>query len=263
MTKKKLAIMANDMKMRAYVAALGRWNIAAISIFLIAGVAAVILTIVEGSGARDATLTTDIGGSVMILATYKLYVTELPYVFIAALFHFLAFRNVDSYYKRALCRGEQRLRWWEYSITNGLMTVSLAQLAGVTNVLLLVVMFLANISMNYGGYVTEQLNATKHEWTDMLPFWMGFFPYVGIWVVTLVSHFSPSVPHAAYDTVAVVGSFVFSVLFVLPLIYRKNIDVRRVREMRANYNVERAYIILSILAKLFLLFTTTIGDLLD
>ena len=249
--------------MRSYVAKLVRWNIAAIVIFLISGVVGIILTIVEGGGTRDVPLTTDIGGSVMNLGSYKLYVTELPYVFIAALFHFLALRNVDNYYKRALCRGEQRLRWWEYMITNGLMTLTLAQLGGITNVLLLVVLFLANVSMNYGGYVTEQLNASKHEWTDMLPFWMGFFPYIGIWVATLASHFSPSVAHSSYDTLAVVGSFVLSLLFVAPLIYRNNIDVSRVSEIRANYNVERAYIVLSIVAKLFLLFTTTVVDLLD
>lgn len=256
--------MVHEKIMRGYVAALARLNIVAIVAFLLAGVVAVILTVIESPNTRDVPLTTDIGGSVMTLGTYKLYITELPYVFIAALFHFLQFRNVDSYYKRALCRGENRLRWWEYTITNGLMTLSIAQLAGVTNVLLLVALFLANASMNYGGYVTEQLNAGKHEWTDFLPFWMGFFPYIAIWVATLVSHFSPSVPHASYDTLAVVGSFVWSFLFVAPLIYRYNINVRRVSEIRANYNVERAYtVFLSPGAKLFLLFVVAIGDLLD
>jgi hypothetical protein len=256
--------MVLDATLRPRANALATWNLVAIGIFLVAGLAAVILTVLEGADARDAQLTTDIGGSVMLLATYKLYVTELPYVFIAALVHFLAYRGTDCYYKRALCRGEQRLRWWEYSITNGLMTLSLAQLAGITNVLLLVALLLANVSMNYAGYVTEQLNAGKHLWTKAtLPIVMGFAPYVAIWVATLVSHFSPSVAHAAYDTVAVLGSFALSLAFVAPLVYRANIDVRRTSEVRANFNVERAYIVLSLVAKLFLLFTVSIGDLVD
>lgn len=254
--------MGNE-TLRAYARALARWNTAAIVTFLLVGVVAIVLIVLEGGGARNAQLTTDVGGSVMLLATYKLWITELPYVFIAAIFHLLAFLNVDNYYKRALLRGEQRLRWWEYTITNGLMTLSIAQLAGVTNVLLLLALFLANASMNYAGYVTEQLNAGKHKWTYILPLIMGFVPYLAIWIVTLASHFSPSVVHQAYDTVAVVGSFVLSALFVAPLVYRYFVDVRSVCKQKANFYVEIAYVVLSLVAKSFLLFTTSVGDFVD
>jgi len=86
--------------------------------------------------------------------------------------------------------------------------------------------------------------------------WWGFVPWLPLWYVPIAYFLASPVTLPVFYPVAIFGTFVFSFAFVAPLVYRYYTTSP---EIVANYNVERAYLVLSLTAKLFLDWTVTIG----
>ena len=141
-------------------------------------------------------------------------------------------------------------------ITNGLMTVSVFALAGAGNIFLPLTGLLLNILMNLFGYLHELSNSKRQRSLALV--WWGFVPWIPLWAIPLTYYFAQSGALPVYFGVGIVGTFLFSIAFVVPLFYRY---MTKSPEIVANYNTERAYLILSLTAKLFLDWTVTIGNL--
>jgi hypothetical protein len=194
------------------------------------------------------------------LGTYPLFATLIPFPFITGLFHIFAAYNVDNYYYLVLKRGVNRLRWIEYAITNGLMTWSLCLLVRAGSILIPILCVFANFTMQTYGWWHERRNhMVKREYQSLGPLLLGFIPWLVVWATILaywIAHVDTSTISEGF---AVIGSFVLSLFFVFPLLWRYN----TLNTIENNYKMEIAYIVLSLTAKLWLDWTLTIGNLVE
>jgi len=246
-----------------YVAKLKFWNIVAASVQFISFVGLLIAFLTNMDTYRRVSIwiVEDRGSTVNRLAEFFIAVSLLPFPAITSFFHVLALFDVDNYYYSVLIKGRNRLRWIEYSITNGLITFSLVTLAGAGDIVLAIVCVLANFVMQYFGYLHELLNHESldgryRSWTYLI---IGFIPWVQIWLAIFVYYGINFSTAPLYESFAIIGSFILSLTFVAPLVWRFN----KRPTCRNNYYLELVYILLSLSAKLYLDWTVTIGSLVE
>lgn len=234
---------------------LGRWNIFVVVVHFSSFVALTVIAFTHLDTNRMVDLWIDFQGSVRSLGSYAIFITLIPFPAITALFHLMAYFNVDKYYSSVLRGGYNRLRWIEYSITNGLMSWSVCVLSGAGNVWIAIIAVINNILMQYFGYLHERY-ARERSW---LFIFFGFIPWVVNWAVVFTFFIERISTALLYESFAIFGTFLWSLTFTFPLFwryYQKN-------TVENNYKVERAYVILSLTAKLWLDWTVTIGNLLQ
>lgn len=220
-----------------------RWNWFVVFVHTSSFIALLTLTLVFNDTTRMVPIE---GPPSTLTGSYPLAATLLPFPLITAIFHVMAANGLFNYYADVLGEGRNALRWVEYSITNGLMSWSLLFVAGDGAPLLLAITnVLSNFVMQYFGYRHEKTRSL----TDLL---LGFIPWAFNWSCVFVYWGARASTSSFTDGLALVGSFVWSIAFTLPLFYW--LWTRKTREniVRVNYNVERAYILLSLSAKLWL-----------
>jgi len=240
-----------------YRASLLRWNLAVGAVHLTSFLVLLAITLANLDRALERDLWFDFGGAVRVIARSPLAATLLPFPAITALFHFCEASGFASYYRYALIIGVTPHRWIEYSITNGLITWSVLALAGVGNVLVLAAAVLVNVTMQYFGFAHERENAGAQ--TTLAYLGWGFLPWLVLWLLPLAYYIGDAAAREpAYVGVAIIGTFLLSLTFPLPLVYRY---YTASRDLEANYKTERAFLLLSLTAKLFLDWTVTIGNL--
>lgn len=214
------------------------------------------ITLSTPSSALFLPLWFDGGGVIRPLGSFPIAATLLPFPAITALFHLAQALDVGDFYQYALVYGVTPHRWIEYAITNSLMTWSLFALAGVGNVVLLIIGVFLNVLMQLFGFLHERANSKYQHSTGYL-LW-GFVPWLALWLVTFAYYFDRAASVPVYYGVAIIGSFILSLAFVAPLVYRYYTSTP---PLRANKNVVRQYSALSATAKLFLDWTVVIGNL--
>lgn len=234
------------------------WNILVGTVHASSFVALLALTLTNLNIALTRPLWVDFGGALRVLGAAPLAATLLPFPVITALFHFFEAADFADYYRLALRVGVTPHRWIEYSITNGLMTWSVLVLAGVGNVPTLVAALLVNVTMQYFGFAHERENVGAQ--TTLAFVGWGFLPWLVLWFWALAYYAASAAEQPTFVGVAVVGSFLLSLTFVAPLIYRYR---TKTPALEANYRTERAYLLLSLTAKLFLDWTVTVGNILE
>lgn len=164
------------------------------------------------------------------------------FLLLAAIDHLLvAAPGVHGWYEANLRRGRNLARWTEYAVSASVMLVLIAALAGVRDVAALVGLFAANSAMILFGWLQE----TDHEpGGDMTPFWfgtaIGLVPWVAIGYHLLAGEDPPGFVYA-----------IFVSLFVCFSSFGVNqwLQYRRVGRWRDYLYGERAYILLSLVAK--------------
>jgi hypothetical protein len=238
-------------------------NIGVAVVHTLSFIALLIISLIYNAKAERARLWTDYDGLNLIeIANYPLYGTLLPFPIITAAFHLAAVFDADKYYEGVVMRGLNRLRWIEYAITNSLITISLLTLVGAGNVYLVVAGILSNIVMQYFGYLHEWYNHNrKITKTTLMFIVVGFFPFIAIWLPTIAYTIANIKVVRAAEIVAVFGSLVLALLFVLPLLIRYMTAGYGLR-VKENVNMEIFYCLLSLTAKLFLDWTITIDTIL-
>jgi len=235
------------------------WNTVVAIVQFISFAALLTISLVRLSDAKHVGLWLDVdrGMAIRDLGTYPLFATLLPFPFITAIFHLLARANVDDYYNQVLNNGTNRLRWIEYSITNGLMTFSLCVLAGARGVVLLVVNLLANCLMQAFGYFHENLVHSQPPGSRTPKYILfGFLPWLQTWI-TVITYYAVNFSTATLsDGFAIIGSLLLSLAFVFPLVWYYG----KPNFSENNYRLEMMYIFLSLTAKLYLDWTVVIGN---
>jgi len=239
---------------------LAQRNLLVAAVHLTSFVSLLILSLTYSDVARRVSLwfDTDRGSSIEKLAEFSIAVSILPFPAITAIFHLIAAeRSLIPWNEAAvLRRGVNAWRWLEYSITNGLITFSLCVLAGAGGLPLVIVAVLSNVLMQYFGYLHEALG--RHCSIEYLA--MGFLPWVQIWLVTILPYYTANASSApTYESFAILGSFVLSLAFVVPLIWR----LQKPNTPKNNFALENMYIVLSLVAKLYLDWTVTIGYIVE
>lgn len=190
----------------------------------------------------------------MRLVTETKVLFELPFavlvsvfLFLSAFFHFII---VSPMFKKKYAEGLKNkinmFRWYEYALSSSLMIVLIAVLFGVYEIGALILIFGLNATMNLFGLLMEKINQNKEK-TDWLPFFYGGFAGIIPWVVVIMYAFGNSDPtKIPWFVYAVFGSyFVFFNLFPVNMI----LQYKKVGKWRDYLYGERAYIILSLVAK--------------
>jgi hypothetical protein len=163
-------------------------------------------------------------------------------------------------YAAFLERGLNPYRWYEYAVTASLMIVVIAMLAGIWDVGTLAALFGLVAVMNLCGLLMEQRNETT-EATDWSAYWVGSLAGLVPWVVIAVSLVS-SVTASGGDVpdfviYIYVSIFVFFNLFAANMV----LQYREVWRWEDYLVGERAYVVLSLVAKSLLAWQVYFGTL--
>jgi hypothetical protein len=202
------------------------------------------------------------------LVTAQRAVWELPIGPAVALFflmssiaHFMMAFPARRWYEAHLARGQNPIRWIEYSFSSSVMIVVIAALAGVQEVGTLIAIFGANAAMILFGWGMEIANEGRDR-----PQWLhyifgciaGAVPWVVIFVTLLISATEPgSAPIPGFVIAIFVTLFVFFNVFAINMV----LQYRKVGRWRDYLYGERAYMLFSLIAKSLLAWQVFFGTL--
>ena len=183
----------------------------------------------------------------------------------AAIAAFLALASVDhlltatamrSTYEADLRSGINRFRWVEYSFSATLMVVLIALYTGIDGISALLGIAGANVAMILFGWLQEAANPPGRSTVTMKPFWFGCVAGAAPWVAI------------GYNLVAadqvpgfVVGIFVSLFLFFNSFAINQWLQYREVGPWRSYAFGEKAYLVLSLVAKSALAWQIFAGSL--
>jgi hypothetical protein len=182
------------------------------------------------------------------------------FLFLSAVAHFtISAPGVFGWYARNLVKGINHARWMEYSLSASLMIVVIAMLVGIYDIASLILIFAVNATMILFGWLMELYNQ-RTEKTNWTPYWFGVFagavPWVAIAVYLVGSGNEAGGP----------PTFVYAIFFTIFLFFNSFavnmvLQYKKVGRWRDYLYGERAYIILSLVAKSALAWQVFAGTL--
>lgn len=175
---------------------------------------------------------------------------------LAALDHLLTSTVFRRRYETDLAGGRNRFRWAEYSVSATLMVLLIATYAGITGITALIAIAGANVAMILFGWVQEVVNPPGRATTTMLPFWCGCVAGATPWIAIGVNLAgSETVPGFVY------GIFFSLFAFFTSFAVNQWLQYREVGGWRSYAYGERAYLVLSLVAKSALAWQVFAGSL--
>jgi hypothetical protein len=251
-------------------ASLFRWNAVLSLLHLIQAVA--ILAI---SFARNPMATSPVVGTYLHfdeatrhLVTAQRHIWDLPlgpavalFLLLSGIAHFSMAFPMRSRYEGWLARGQNPIRWVEYSCSSSLMIVVIAALAGVQEVGTLIAIFGVNAAMIMFGWSMEIASEGRAR-----PQWLhyvfgciaGAVPWIVIGATLLISATEPNSAAIPGFVIAIfVSLFVFFDIFAVNMV----LQYRRVGRWRDYLYGERVYMLLSLFAKSALAWQVFFGTL--
>ena len=219
-------------------------------------IAALVVSIIYQNNSYRGQITTDFrsygpNSTAMldVVSDYPLIWVDLPFPFVTAMFHgaivFVPF--VSGIYANDKTNP---LRWIEYSITASLMMWVIMQLAGITNIFMLVMLgLIGNVALQYQGYIQEKIGRRS-----LLPTAIGWLIFSAQWSMILAYFFSAGGADTApwFVSSIVIGTFVLFAMFGLIQLFHMlgAINTR---------GQEIMYVVMSLTAKLYLTWNLLIG----
>ncbi|CAJ1959104.1 unnamed protein product [Cylindrotheca closterium] len=165
-------------------------------------------------------------------------------------------------YNHGLSQNRATYRWLEYGISCSLMNMHMAQLVGVTDVHMILLIFVLSILIQYPAYIFEVVNGRAraeghaYYWS---PFFIGCLPYAAVWGVIL-TYYAESLaevenqPQFVFPTIIAVFCLecLFPIVFVLQWLQMG---------IFKDYMVgEYTFMMLGVLAKSSLAWLTIVGS---
>ncbi len=191
-------------------------------------------------------------------------ITELPiaaivssFLFISAIAHFVIVIK-NKKYNSDLRDGVNQFRWFEYALSSSIMIALIAMLFGVYDLSSLILIIGINATMNLFGLLMELYNKgkTKVNWA---PFIMGSFAGLVPWIVILISFLGSGewsrIPNFVYAVL--ISYFIFFNLFPINMY----LQYRKIGRWKEHLYGERAYILLSLVAKSILAWLVFFGTM--
>lgn len=173
------------------------------------------------------------------------------FIFLAAFDHLLmAAPGVNDWYNQNLRQRVNRARWTEYSISASLMMVLISMITGILDLTALVAIFGANAAMIFFGLVMESVSKPGDERVDWWPFIFGSLIGAVPWIVIFIQ--------LVYTSQNVTGEgipgFVYGIIASLFICFNSFavnmlLQYKQVGKWRSYLFGERAYIVLSLVAK--------------
>jgi hypothetical protein len=178
------------------------------------------------------------------------------FLVLAALDHLLTATTSRGTYEIDLRAGINRFRWVEYSLSATLMVVLIALYTGIDQITALIGIAGANVAMILFGWLQEAANPPGRATTTMKPFWFGCVAGAAPWIAI------------GYNLVAaeevpgfVVGIFVSLFVFFNSFALNQWLQYREVGPWRSYAFGEKAYLVLSLVAKSALAWQIFAGSL--
>ena len=163
---------------------------------------------------------------------------------LAALDHLLTATVARATYERDLAAGINRFRWVEYSVSATVMVILIAMYTGITGISALIGIAGANVAMILFGWLQEAANPPGETLRTMRPFWFGCVAGAAPWVAI------------GYNLIAatevpdfVVGIFVSLFIFFNSFALNQWLQYKGVGPWRSYAFGEKAYLVLSLVAK--------------
>ena len=170
--------------------------------------------------------------------------TIAAFLVLASLDHLLTATALRRTYEHDLRGGINRFRWMEYSFSATIMVVLIALYSGIVDISALIGIIGANVAMILFGWLQESANPPGRTTRTMKPFWFGCVAGAAPWVAI------------GYNLVAaeevpgfVVGIFVSLFVFFNSFALNQWLQYRGVGPWRSYAFGERAYLVLSLVAK--------------
>ena len=181
------------------------------------------------------------------------------FLFMSAIAHFLIGTVLFDKYVKDLKKGINRYRWYEYSVSASVMIVGIAMLTGVYDLGSLIMIFSLNAFMIIFGLQMELHNQGRTE-LDWNPFIYGSTAGAIPWIVIAIYLFgaggdSGGPPDFVYWIYVSIALFFNCFAINMVLQYKK------IGKWKDYLYGERAYIILSLVAKSILAWQVFVGTL--
>lgn len=182
------------------------------------------------------------------------------FLFISALAHLLiSLPRINDWYNQNLAKGANYARWIEYSFSSSIMIVIIAMLVGIFDFGSLILIFGLNVMMILFGWMMELHNQTtkKTDWTSYI---FGCIAGIIPWIVIAIYLFG------AGDGENKAPDFVYWIYFSIFLFFNsfavnQVLQYKKVGKWEDYLYGERAYIILSLVAKSLLAWQVWAGTL--
>jgi len=192
------------------------------------------------------------------LFNLKIGPTVAAFLFISALAHLLVSTVFNKWYNGNLEKGMNLARWIEYSFSSSIMIIIIAMLVGIYDISALIPIFFVNASMILFGWMMELHNqsTTKTNWTSFI---FGCISGVAPWIVIALYLASPG-------STANPPTFVYWIFFSIFIFFNcfainQVLQYKKVGKWQDYLYGERAYIILSLVAKSLLAWQVFAGTL--
>lgn len=182
------------------------------------------------------------------------------FLFLSALAHvLLILPSVNRWYAENLKKKMNIARWVEYAFSSSLMIVVIAMLVGIYDVATLIVLFFLNTMMILFGWMMEVHNQTTKK-TDWTSFIFGCIAGLVTWVAVFIYLIGAGsnggqVPGFVYWIY--ISIFIFFNIFALNML----LQYKKTGPWKDYLFGERAYIILSLVAKSLLAWQVFAGTL--
>jgi len=178
---------------------------------------------------------------------------------LSAVAHLIIATVYNKRYNQNLKRGINKARWIEYALSASIMMVSIALLVGIYDLVSLVMIFALTAIMNLMGLMMEVHNQTTKK-TNWLSYWIGCLAGIVPWLAVAfymwlgADNGSPAPDFVYWIFVSI---FVFFNCFAINMI----LQYKKIGPWKDYIYGERAYIILSLLAKSLLAWQVFAGTL--
>ena len=207
----------------------------------------------------------DQGSQSLVLKQTNLFNLSLPlliaiFFFLSAAAHLIIATIYRKTYESNLKKGINKARWFEYALSASVMIVAIGLLVGIYDIVILDAMFGLVVFMNLMGLVMETSNQGRDK-----PRWLSFnigavagllpWVYIGFYFWAS-SHYGGSGPPTF-----VYWIFVSIFLFFSSFAVNMWLQYKRIGKWKDYLYGERAYIILSLVAKSALAWQVFAGTL--
>jgi hypothetical protein len=181
------------------------------------------------------------------------------FFFLSAVFHLVIGTVYRPTYEANLAKGMNKARWYEYSLSASIMMVAISLLVGIYDLGSLLMIFALVAGMNLMGLVMEVHNQTTTQ-TNWLSYWIGCLLGAVPWSVVALYLWSGYANGSAAPTFVYwifVSIFVFFNCFAINMW----LQYKKIGPWKDYLYGERAYIILSLVAKSLLAWQVFAGTL--
>lgn len=199
------------------------------------------------------------------IGTYDLTQLAPVFSFLSAANHLWAVSDFTRYLQW-VDRGYNPVRWIEYSVSAGLMYYIVAVLSGVIDIKTLVLLVCTNLALQYTGYSIEKDSALKNTDSANRQQVIGFLIFasqmVCIWTAffTSVAEESNEIPILVWFIIFFITALFLS-FGLLSLAYTRGRSGEKTHLVESDFRkIEVGYIILSFVAKTFLMNTVLFGS---